>query len=82
MKMINVTTLSLMAPMFAFAQYEPTAPYQQAGGPGMDPSYNQDYTPNQGAYQSGITTDSGAGLLVIGIIIYFLFFKKSGGASK
>lgn len=72
--MINVTMLSLMAPVFAFAQ--------TPGGPGMDPSYNPNYVPNQGAYQSGMAVDSGAGLLVVGIIIYFLFFKKKSGGTS
>jgi hypothetical protein len=32
-----------------------------------------------GGYQSGMAVDSGAGILVIGAIIYFLFIKKKGG---
>lgn len=81
MKTLNITMLSLMAPAFAFAQYDPTVPYQQAG-PGMNPSYNPNYTPNSAGYQSGMAVDSGAGLIVIGIIIYFLFFKKKGGGTS
>ncbi len=77
MKTINVTMLSLLAPVLAFAQYDQVT--QFTGGPGMQPSYQGNYQPNPGAFQSGAAVDSGAGLLVIGILIYFLFFKKKGG---
>jgi hypothetical protein len=74
MKTINVTMLSLLAPVLAFAQYDQVNQFT-GGGPGM-----QAVQPNPGAFQSGAAVDSGAGLLVIGILIYFLFFKKKGGA--
>lgn len=77
MKTLNVAMISLMTPAFAFAQYDPATPFP-GGGPGMEPSYN----PNQTAYQSGASVDSGAGIIVIGIIIYFLFFKKKGGGTS
>lgn len=75
MKTINVTMLSLLAPVLAFAQYDQVTQFT-GGGPGMEPTAQ----PNPGAFQSGAAVDSGAGLLVIGILIYFLFFKKKGGA--
>lgn len=75
MKTINVTMLSLLTPVLAFAQYDQATQFT-GGGPGMQPTAG----PNPGAFQSGAAVDSGAGLLVIGILIYFLFFKKKGGA--
>jgi hypothetical protein len=69
MKKINamsIGSLSLLLPVLASADVLPY-PGQNQPGPIM----------NQTGYQSGAAVDSGAGLLIIGIIVYFLFFKKS-----
>lgn len=63
---VSIGSLSLVLPVLASADVLPY-PGQNQPGPNM----------NQNGYQSGAAVDSGAGLLIIGVIVYFLFFKKS-----
>ena len=64
---IGVGALSLL-PLLASADVLPF-PGQNPPGPIMQ----------SGGYQSGAAVDSGAGILLIGIIVWFLFFRKKGG---
>lgn len=63
---MSIGSLSLLLPVLARADVLPY-PGQNDPGPIM----------NQPGYQTGVAADSGAGVLIIGIIVYFLFFKKS-----